>query len=1221
MASVAFTKEQEKVIHTRHRNLLVSAAAGSGKTAVLVERIVEIVTDPEHPLDIDRLLVVTFTNAAAAEMRERIGDAFEKKLDKEPHNKHLHRQLVLLSNANIMTIHAFCLKVIRNHFNTINLDPSFRIGDENELLLLKGDVIKELLEEKYEEADADFLQFIESYAGSKSDDAIEELLLTAHRFAWSNPWPKQWLNQHTENLNITTQEQLFQTAYYKNLLRLTEEGLISAEQLLGKAKAIAMEDGGPIHYLEAINLYIEGIQHVQEAFVHGYESIQEALKAIDGIKLSQKRTGFDQELKEQAKRFIDLAKEELSTLKVTYFANVISDLISDIKGTYVVIKVLTELTMTFSERYQKLKEEKNLIDFTDIEHFALNILVKQEEGVDHATEVAVSFQAEFEEILMDEYQDSNLVQETILKAVSREEQGTPNMFMVGDVKQSIYKFRLAKPELFMDKYSSYSDEESLFQRINLHKNFRSRAQIIDLINFFFKQVMSQDLGDVTYDDTAALNLGAQYEDVEGSNHDTEILLLHESQDDDEQDLTQRQLEAQAIAKRIHQLVHGAGETQVFDRKKNLYRPVEYRDIVILLRTLSGWTDPILEALTQYHIPAFSSTTTGYFETIEIRTMMAMLKIIDNPRQDIPLVAILRSSMVGLKGEELVRIRKAFEEGEMYDALITYQKGSLPEDHLGQKLTVFLENLQHFRDVSKVLPMDELLYQIFERTHYDKYCVMMPNGLQRKANLELFVDKAAAYEKSSYRGVFNFIRYVENIEKYAIETGEATIFSESDNLVKVMSIHKSKGLEFPVVFIAALGKMFNKQDLRQTIVFHQDLGIGSDYVQVQERYRVSTLPKNMIKAQLSKELLSEELRILYVALTRAKEKLILTGSVKDLEKKLLKWSEGLYESKEKLSTYLLTNVNCYLDWLMTAFMRHPDGRSLREHIHTEMNIPMAFTQESSHLSVKVMDLPAVSTEVETEEAEIEDQLWHTLKLWQEEPYEENSEISQKLNWEYAFNPLLHSKVQLSVSDLKRMHREEEEVVTFDKTAMNPKFIGEAIGLTAAEKGTAFHKVMRYLDVNLKPEVDGIIAFLEQLREKKILTELERKSISTTPLLHFLESDLCQRMRRAGQAVRKEVPFVVGIPAREMYENLDDGVDDVVMVQGVVDAFFEEDGEIVLVDYKTDFIHAGQEGILLDRYREQMTYYKRAIEQVCHKDVKQILLYCFSISEAVEMKDIE
>lgn len=1217
MGSVKFTVEQQKVIDTRARNLLVSAAAGSGKTAVLVERIVEMVTDPINPLDIDRLLVVTFTNAAAAEMRERVGDAFEKKLDVQPNNKHLHRQLVLLSNANIMTIHAFCLKVIRNHFNEIHLDPSFRIGDENELLLLKSDVIKELLEEKYAEGDENFLKFIESYAGSKSDEAIEDLILTAHRFAWSNPWPQQWLKYHIEKLNIHTEEQLIQTEYYQNLLQLTEEGFTCALELFNKAKQVSCEENGPVHYLEAIETYKAGVKHLQETLVLGYEKTQEAFSVFEHIKLSMKRTGFDQDLKEKAKRFIDLGKEELLTLKNTYFPNHLKDLISDIKGTYDVISVLGELTLSFSSRYQKLKEEKNLIDFTDIEHFALNILVKQEEESYEATDVAVSFRAEFEEILIDEYQDSNLVQETILKAVSREDLGSPNMFMVGDVKQSIYKFRLAKPELFMDKYRSYSDEESLFQRINLHRNFRSRSQVIDFINYFFKQTMSKNMGDVTYDDTASLHLGAQYEEIEGSHYDTEILLLHETDEDEEQDLTQRQLEAQVIAERIQQLLHGEVETLVFDRKKNHYRKVEYRDIVILLRSLSGWTDVILEALSNYHIPAFSSTTTGYFETLEIRTMMAMLKLIDNPHQDIPLVAVLRSPIVGLKGEELVRLRKAFEESGMYEALTTFIEGCLPEDQLGIKLKSFLENLHHFREISRYLPIDELIHDIFKRTHYDHYCVLMPNGLQRKANLELFIDKACAYEKSSYRGVFNFIRYVENIKKYAIETGEATIFSESDNLVKIMSIHKSKGLEFPVVILAGLGKMFNKQDLRQAIVFHQDLGIGSDYVDAIQRFRVSTLPKNMIKAQLSKELMSEELRILYVALTRAKEKLILTGSVKNLDQKITKWGEGLYDTKVTISDYLLTKANSYLDWLMTAFMRHPDGKALREWMGTDRNIPVEFSDENSHLTIKLISTATPNLEsLEVEIEQREERLLKLLKLWEEESPSDHNEISQKLDWSYSFNALLHSKVQMSVSDIKRMHREEEEIITFEKPVLTPKFIEVVEGLTAAEKGTAFHKVMRYLDLSLEPQLELIKGFLDQLREKKILTELERTSISEPMLLHFLESALCTRMAAAGKSLKREVPFVVGIHAHEMYEGLD--TEDMIMIQGVIDAFFEEEGQIILVDYKTDFILEGQEDVLLKRYREQMTYYKRAIEQIYQKNVKQIMLYSFYVSKAIEMK---
>ncbi|PKM93294.1 MAG: helicase-exonuclease AddAB subunit AddA [Firmicutes bacterium HGW-Firmicutes-1] len=1216
--AVSFTDEQQKVINTRNRNLLVSAAAGSGKTAVLVERIIKMVTDIDNPIDIDQLLVVTFTNAAAAEMRERISDAIEKKLEENPSYKRLHKQLALLSNSNIMTIHAFCLKVIKNHFNEIQLDPSFRIGDENELMLLKNDVLKDLIEENYEESTEDFLHFVESFSSSKSDVIIEELILTLHRFSMSNPWPQAWLDYHIENLNIKDEATLVEAGYYKSLIHNTEVSIEEFIQILKEAKNITLQENGPLHYKDTIEAYIEQVIKIQETLNQGYIKIKQGFDSFETLRLSGKKIGFDPVLKDRAKGLIDLAKDKLVELKESNYKHDISDVINDIQGTYKMMKVLVELTKSFSEHYQIAKEEKNVIDFNDIEHYALNILVAyDEENELKPTGVADIYRDLFAEILIDEYQDSNLVQETILTSVSKERIGTPNMFMVGDVKQSIYKFRLAKPELFMDKYATYSQEDSLFQRINLHKNFRSRSQVVDTINFFFKQAMSKDIGDVTYDHEAALHVGASLDELFEEQLATEVIIVHQQDEDlePEADFTQKQLEAKAIANRIVQLVRGEDKTKILDKQTGEYRNIQYRDIVILLRTTSGWTDIILDALGEKSIPAYTSTTTGYFETLEITTMMNLLKLIDNPRQDIPLVAVLRSPIVGLKGEELVKIRTALDV-EMYDAMLWYVEGCIEEDVLGIKLNKFIHKLNYFRKISRYMPMDELINEIFEKTDYHHYTALMTNGVQRKANLDMFVDKAVTYEKSSYRGVFNFIRYVENIHKYDIDTGEATVFSERDNLVKIMSIHKSKGLEFPIVIVAALGKQFNKQDIRQSIVCHQDLGIGADYVNYEDRYKVETLPKNIIKNQMLKELLSEELRILYVALTRAKEKLILVGAVNNLENKGIKWCESLYNKDEVMSNHYMNSCSCYLDWLMGAFIRHPKGKKIRDLIDCELNGPIAFLDDPLLIDFQLVSPSNLLDDTNEDSITKEEELIHKLSQWKEETMNCDDDISKRLDFKYGFDALVFSKVQMSVSDVKKMH-ETIDYDNFEKPAIVPKFVGEEEGLNAAQKGTAYHKVMCYLDLTLEPNIENIRACLSNLQEKSILTEKEVASIHERSIINFLKSNLCKKMVQAIDTLKRETPFVIGIQASEMYVDLEEETDDIIMVQGVIDAFYEEDGEIVLIDYKTDYIEDGQEQVLIDRYKEQMDYYKRALEQVLDKKVKEVVIYSLNASKEVNV----
>ncbi|PKM52175.1 MAG: helicase-exonuclease AddAB subunit AddA [Firmicutes bacterium HGW-Firmicutes-7] len=1215
---VSFTDEQIKVIETRNRNLLVSAAAGSGKTAVLVERIIQMVTDKDNAIDIDQLLVVTFTNAAAAEMRERISDAIEKKIEENPTQKRLHKQLALLSNANIMTIHAFCLKVIKNHFNEIQLDPSFRIGDENELMLLKNDVLKDIIEEKYEESTEDFLNFVESFSSSKSDVIIEELILTLHRFSTSNPRPQVWLEHHIENLNIKDEEDLLNADYYKSLLLNTKTSIDEIVQLLTEAKSITLLEEGPLHYKDTTEAYIDQVLKIRELLSQGYVHIKQGLDSFESLRLPGKKKGFDPVLKDRAKSLIDLAKDKLKEIKEINYKHELSDVINDIQGTYKMMKVLVDLTKLFATHYQKAKEEKNIIDFNDIEHYALDILVAYDEQDElQATAVADIYSDLFTEILIDEYQDSNLVQETILTSVSKERTNSPNMFMVGDVKQSIYKFRLAKPELFMDKYSTYSKEDSCYQRINLHKNFRSRSQVINTINFFFKQIMSKEVGDVTYDEEAVLNVGANYEELIETNYATEMIIVHQedAEDDLESEFTQKQLEAKTIANSVYNLINCEEKMKVLDKQTGEYREIQYRDIVILLRTTSGWTDIILDALSERSIPAYTSTTTGYFETLEIKTMMNLLKLIDNPRQDIPLVAVLRSPIVGLKGEELVKIRTAFD-AEMYDAMLYYVEGCLEEDLLGIKLNKFMDKLNYFRRISRYMPMDELINEIFEKTDYHHYTALMLNGVQRKANLDMFVDKAVAYEKSSYRGVFNFIRYVENIHKFDIDTGEATVFSERDDLVKIMSIHKSKGLEFPVVIVAALGKQFNKQDLRQSIVCHQDLGIGTDYVNYEDRYKVETLPKRMIKVQMMKELLSEELRILYVALTRAKEKLILVGAVNNLENKGIKWCESLYNNGEAINLNYINNCSCYLDWLMGAFIRHPRGKEIRELVGCELNGPIAFLDDPLLLEFQLISASNLLEYSNEKLTTKEDVLIDILNQWKQEAAIVDDKISKRLDYKYAFNSLIHSKVQMSVSDVKRMHEITVED-GFEKTAIKPKFIGEEEGLTAAEKGTAYHKVMCYIDLSLEPSLENIKHCLSNLQERDILTQLEVRSINERAIMNFLKSSLCKRMLKALDTLRRETPFVVGVLASEMYADLEKSATDVIMVQGVIDAFYEEDGDIVLIDYKTDFVQVGQEQILADRYKEQMNYYKRALEQIMGKKVKEVIIYALNASVQVQV----
>ncbi len=1197
---ISFTQEQLQVIESRNRNLLVSAAAGSGKTAVLVERIIRMIIDAQNPINIDELLIVTFTNAAATEMRERISEAILKKLEEKPDRKELHKQLVLIANANIMTIHSFCLKVIRNHYDLINLDPSFRIGDENELYIIKKNVIEELLEEWYENNRTDFIEFTEQYIKGNTDEQIEELIINLHKFSMSNPWPQAWISEKTEALNFEDVEKLKQSIFFSELKKNSLEKLQFSKDLILEARFISFMDNGPEHYQDAIAIYMEGINNLQQAIEEDYEKAQKAFDSFDIPKLASKSKGFDKDLRDEAKELIDSAKKIILELKDKEYNFTMQQIQEDIKETYYSLTVLKELVIDFSNRFSKAKEERNIIDFNDVEHLALKLLIeKTSENEFVPTEIAKRYQDQFQEVLIDEYQDSNLVQETILNSVSRINLGTPNVFMVGDVKQSIYKFRLAKPELFMEKYEEYSNDESLYQKINLHHNFRSRKQIIEAINIVFEKIMSKNLGDVLYNEEASLNYKAGYEPLENSMYNPELILIEqeesEEEDSDEKpelqeiSLSKQEAEAKAVAQRIYDMVNDK-ELEIFDKEIGERRPVRYKDIVVLLRSTIGWTDNILKELKKKDIPCYSNSSRGYFDTLEIKTLLHILRIIDNPRQDIPFVTVLRSPIIALKGKELAKIRKAYN-GDMIDAAKAYIEGSLLEDELAVKLELFLEQLEKLRTASKYLAMDQLIYKIFEVTNYDYYVALMKNGAQRTANLEMFIDKAVAFENTSYSGIFNFIRYMDGIKKFEMDMGEASIYSEKDDLVRIMTIHKSKGLEFPVVFVSGLGKKFDFRDAKKSIVFHQDLGIASDYVNAKDRYQITTLPKKIINNKIKKETLSEELRVLYVAMTRAKEKLIMTGTIKNLENKEKFWEKALIDTNSVKPIYL-DNCENMLDWIMGAVYN-----------------------QSGYFDIhRILD---IHSRVGEDELEKQKDVLSIISEWKSDELDSN--IAKKLNWSYTFDKMTRIRAQLSVSEIKNSHSKKKINIMPMKLKEGFRPVEEEYRkLSAAEKGTAFHKVMQHLDFFMSTE--GIEEYLQKLNKQGKISDVEYKEINRSLIENFLKSELCDAMKKQVSTLRKEVPFIIGIDAKEMYseEAVNSDTEDIVMIQGVVDAFYEEAGQLVLVDYKTDSIMEGEESILVDRYFEQMRYYKLALEKILDKKVEKVLLYSAVTAKTVSLE---
>lgn len=1217
--SVTWTREQQQVISLRNRNILVSAAAGSGKTAVLVERILSMVTDPVQPVDIDRLLIVTFTKAAAGEMRERIRDAIEKKIEEEPDNEHLQRQTTLIHNAQITTIHSFCQYVLRNHFHAIGLDPGFRVADEGELKLLRHDTAETLLEEAYASESEAFTAFAEQFATGKGDEEIIDCMLSIYQYSMSFPWPKLWLTQCKKAYQPGTMEEFVRQPWLESITQQTERILADMEQETLRGIALCRQEGGPYMYVEALESDLALLRSLGQA--KNYREYSEKFLSKNRFaRLSAKKDAAVSEgKKEEVKAIRAQVKEGLDKLQQQYFFASAEQMKQDMEECRTVMEELLDLTGAFLDRFAEKKREKNVVDFNDLEHMALEILLEGEGEDAKPSEIAREFSNQYEEILIDEYQDSNLVQEYLLNSISRAWQGRDNVFMVGDVKQSIYRFRLARPELFMEKHAAYTLEESDHQRVELHKNFRSRAQVLAGVNFLFTQIMTRKLGNVEYDREAALYAGASFpEDNRKEFGKTEVLLLDLEQERQllaESGETQQELEARMVGNRIREIV---GKELILDQKTGEYRPAQYRDMVILLRTVSGWAQSFAAVLKDLGIPAYTGSQTGYFSTVEVQTILALLRVLDNPKQDIPLTAVLRSPICGLEDGELASIRCAFPEGTFESACRRYAAGGEVET-IREKLENFLNSLEHFRGLVPYTPMHELLAILLEETGYGDYAAAMPGGSQRKANLDMLVEKAMAYESTSYRGLFHFIRYIEQLQKYDVDFGEASVLGEEEDTVRIMSIHKSKGLEYPIVFVSGLAKPFNQQDLRSKVAMHGDLGVGCDWVNPTLRIKAPTLIKKTIQRQTANENLGEELRILYVAATRAKEKLILTGAVKKLEKQSVKWRLAARQQEQQFCYSALAQAASYLDWLMPALLRHRDGEKLWEAFGADAGNPPELEWTEAEYEVRIVGADTLAGEeaIRQIQGNRSIQEWLNWNPGQVTDEEVRRRLQDSLEAKYAYEDCMDIYGTMSVSELKRQGTQMEETVELyrepEVVPLIPRFKQAEEAQTGATLGTLYHKFLEHLDYGRTENREQVLEQLEQMTKQRRFLAQEAHAISTEKIWRFLTSPIGRRMKEAARRgeLHREQQFVLGVPANQLQERWK--TDEPVMVQGIIDAYFYEEGKIILVDYKTDRVSPGMEGKLLEKYRVQLTYYAKALEQLTGVPVAEQYLYSFAIQK--------
>ena len=1212
-----WTPAQKSAIDTRDCNVLVSAAAGSGKTAVLVERIISMITDPDKNIDIDRLVVVTFTKAAAAQMKDKIRKALDSMLDENPGDMNLLRQITLLNNAQITTIDSFCLWIIRNHFPEVNLDPGFRIMDEGEKKLIENDVLEDVLEEFYAEADEEFFNLVDAFGMGRDDSGLVSIIDKIYRFSRSNPWIDEWFDE----CMLVYDDETYDNPAIKELYDSIKNALLDYRDKYNRLVDICSEPAGPAAYTSALQSDLLGINEMINS--QDFGELGRKIRTFSFEALSRKKdAGADPDIKEYVKGQRKLFKDYIGRINDKIFLKDDEGIFADMQGAGIQIRTLLKVAKVYAKRVSEVKREKGIIDFNDMEHLALSILVKKEDGKLVYTETADKLANRFEEILIDEYQDSNQLQEVILNAVSKTRLSgeNNNIYMVGDVKQSIYKFRLACPELFIEKYDTYGETGDNV-RIELQKNFRSRENVLECANDVFSHIMNKNFSGIGYDESVRLNAGFPYPEYSDSNYgdeankSTDVILISS---ENEEEATTRELEADRLAKLIEGIV--ASGINVYDSDENIYRPAEYRDIVILTRSVTGWADTFADALMDRGIPAYTDSSTGYFSVREIQVILSMLTIVDNPVQEISLAAAMMSYFGGFTAAELGMVRKLGREhadknthNNLYEHLkavaVLGGADKIQETDVKQlsgKCALFLAKLTEYRDKSSVESLYDLCWEMIYDSGYYDYVGTMPAGAQRQANLNVLLERAAGYGKSSYSGLFNFLRYIERLKKFDEDFAEGAASLDNENLVRIMSIHKSKGLEFPIVILAGAHKSINFMDATAPVLVDQNLGIAVDYVDLKRRTKTPTIIKGAMARRIVRESIAEEERLLYVAMTRAREKLIITGVVKDADKTLDKYRGRAEQlaADGMLSFADSENIKNYLDMIMPVCLM--DSDKLKGSFKV-----MVDAGEDSEAGVS----EAAKTENEAAVADKDLNIQPEVSVG----YPSLDELPEYVQADNAAG-----RMKLTVSQLKAMHAEDdsEENAYMDESvkaaeiaersdesdSIVPKFIsGEEVKLAANERGSAYHRVMECLDYSVSVNLEGVKADIERMLETGKMNELQVKSVNPWDINTFVQSDTGRRVANAmnNGSVRREQPFVFE------YEGQ--------LIQGIIDLYFEEDGELVLVDYKTDRVMKGEDGEkeLVKRYAIQLDYYAKALTQLTGKKVKEKIIYSFALGKELSV----
>lgn len=1334
-----WSDDQWRAIAESGDDILVAAAAGSGKTAVLVERIIRKISKEENGFSVDRLLVATFTKAAAAEMRQRIREALDRELEENGENNHLRRQLSLLGKASITTLHSFCLEVIRRYYQMIPIDPGFRILNEHEAEMMRQELLEELLEEKYGEVGADgedsiFVQLADWFSGERSDDAVHALIQRLHDYARSHPWPAQWLRDTAADFSLPDTESLGGTPWVLSILEEAKLTLAGAASQLMQGREIALQPGGPAPYAENLTTDLEMVNALQDAVnERPWAELYDIFMEVYFGKLKAcKKDSTDPGLQEMVKELRDSVKKSILDLQKALFGRPPEVFLKELNEAAPLMAELAETVIAFGERYRIEKAGRGLVDFSDLEHYCLQILRHPDSTPGHSlpSDAAMEYRAQFDEVLLDEYQDTNSVQEEIVRLISRETPG--NRFMVGDMKQSIYRFRLAEPGLFLDKYRSFgshpiddpseiTNESSSGSVIDLARNFRSRMEVVNAVNMIFRQIMNETVAEINYDERAELVYGANFPGAAEKGPDTffapELLLIdrgstagksEETSEDGEAPLQESeaiesetaQLEARAIARRISQMtgMTGGSPLLIYDKGLKIMRPVIYGDIVILLRSARIWTPLIIEELRMEGIPAYGDLNKGYFEATEVEIALSLLKIVDNPQQDIPLAGVLRSPVVGLTEEELATVRmcsqgpyfqavqmavdmqdakEAEEEYDLFSAHViesasTVENNVLPDKDLPQispelkrKLRHFLEQLESWRNAARQGSLSELIWRIYGESGYLEWVGGLPGGSQRQNNLKALYDRAVQFENdTAARGLFRFLVFISRLRENGGDLGVAGGGGEEGNGVRIMTIHKSKGLEFPVVFVAGMAKQFNRQDLHSPFLMHKELGFGPRFVERETRVSYPTLPYLAINRRTRLELLAEEMRVLYVALTRPRDKMILVGTVRDLPRKIASWSSVQNRDELLLADHLLARGRSYLDWVGPALIRHPAAAILRKLGGSEGTVSTVLHNDVSNWSISVQNaselnsgafLPTDQTEEKVEERQAVLEALHKGEAVNIYETETSDEIARRLEWNYPYAAASGIPAKTSVTELKALLSlqeqpsfdllEEGNSTTSIETDKRPSVAGadslhlrrpkfmEKRSLTPAERGTAYHTVMQHIPLEGSVDPRVVEETLARLQRVAILTAEQVEAVAPDQIEAFYTNELGRRLIASSWKLR-EMPFSYMVPAGEAYRGLDymneavselspennkEGFSEAVLIQGVIDCLFREEDRIILLDYKTDSVLEHQGGLeaLKEKYRFQLELYSKALHDILGEPISEIWLYFFDGDHAVKL----